>query len=351
MIRTVMAAEIAEQPAALAATLAAVKEQVDDLASLLRRVDRVLLFARGSSDTAATYARYLLEVVAGVPAGLGAPSVATLYDAELDLSTTLVVVCSQSGHTEELVRVAEWAAGCGAPVVAVTNDGDSPLAHIAARVLVTRATPERAVPATKSHSTCLLALAQMALAMAHGRRRVAAAPLFEALDAVPDQAARMVATGPEVAHVAGELAGADSYLVAGRGYTYATALEVALKIEETSAVPCLGLSQADLQHGPISAVGDGRPVIVAAPPAGPTLPGLASLVTQVRLRGAPVVALGGDETVRGPADLLLPGPDLPEPLAPIPLVVVGQLFAEALSRARGHDPDHPPGLTKVTQTA
>ena len=345
-----MLTEIRQQPAALLATHRAVRELQAELVSLARPTDRVVLFARGSSDTAATYGRYLFEIVAGCQAALGAPSVATLYRSSLDLSSTLVVMCSQSGQTAELVEVAEWAKRSGARVVAVTNEAESPLARAVDVAMVTQAGAEAAVPATKSHTTCLLALAELALAMTprdDPRRQV----LLESIEEVPGEVSRLLGVADQAVTVAQGLSEATSFCLSGRGFTYATALEVALKVEETSAVPCIGLSQADLQHGPLAVLGDRTPLLVAAAAEGPTLPGLSYLARTARSRGAPVLVMGGDADLETRADWTLAGPRLPEPLAPVALVVVGQLLAEALSRVRGHDPDQPWGLTKVTQTS
>jgi len=345
-----MLTEIRQQPAALAATLGAVRPMHQELRQVARPTDRVVLFARGSSDTAATYGRYLLEIIAGRPAALGAPSVATLYRSPLDLSTTLAVLCSQSGQTSELVEVADWARGRGARIVGVTNDASSPLARAVDVAVITQAGAETAVPATKSHTTCLLALAELALALTPtGDNRRAA--LLESVREIPGEVSRLLAVTEEVEVVARRLTRAKAFCVTGRGFTYPTALEVALKVEETSAVPCLGLSQADLQHGPLAVLGADTPVVVAAAADGPTLPGLTSLAAAARSRGAPVIVLGGDDRLAGRADDVLAGPRLPEALVPVALVVVGQVFAEALSRFRGGFPDQPLGLTKVTQTS
>ena len=156
---TQMAREIAEQPAALDRTLTSLLPRRAEIARLARGRHRLLLIARGSSDNAAIYARYLAEVHAGVPASLAAPSVATLYDAHLDLADTITIGVSQSGSTQEIVEALDWARGCGSATIAVTNVDDSPLARTADIALLTQAGPEKAVPATKSYTTQVAALA------------------------------------------------------------------------------------------------------------------------------------------------------------------------------------------------
>lgn len=347
---SVMAREIREQPSALAATLSALREARPQLESVVRDVRRVIFFARGSSDSAATYGRYLVEIVAGLPATMGAPSIATLYHVRQELAGSLVVLCSQSGRTEEITEVATWARSCGARTVAVTNDADSPLASAVDLALVTAAGVERAVPATKSHTTCLLALAELGITLAD------ATHLRSQLAAVPDDAARVMHAATEHAAAAAHaLSDAGAFAVTGRVFTLATAMELALKIEETSLVPCLGLSQADLQHGPQAILEHGLPLLVACAPKGPTIPGLLTVAQQAAEKGCPIISLGEAAELAALAATRggwsLSGSALDEPLSPITTVIAGQLFAEALARAKGADPDAPPGLRKVTRTA
>ena len=256
---TQMASEIAEQPAAARRTLDHLLPERDRLRSLGAGRRRVLLVARGSSDNAAIYGRYLLEVAAGVPAALAAPSVATHYGARLDLSDTLVVSVSQSGATAEIVETQDWARRCGAATVAVTNVADSPLAAEADVALVTQAGPELAVPATKTYLTQLVALAVVADALGAG--------VEESLARVPDAVAALLPT--DVSAAAQALAAADEVVVSGRGLLLGTALETALKLEETCLRPVRGYSYADLRHGPISVVTDGVLAVLVAASDGP----------------------------------------------------------------------------------
>ena len=342
-----MAREIAEQPAALQMTLDVLRELRAELRALVRGTERVVFFARGSSDSAATYGRYLVEITAGLPSAMGAPSVATLYRSHQDLVGTLVVLCSQSGRTEEISEVAEWARRCGARTLAVTNEAGSPLTRAVDLALVTAAGRERAVPATKSHTTCLLALAEVGAALSPTGEH-----LVRELAQVPDEAARLLAIGMDpAAHAAAVIAGARALAVTGRGFTYATALELALKVEETSLLPCLGLSQADFQHGPQAVLDLATPLVVVSAAAGPTVTGLHSVAESAVRRGSPLVVVGGTPAMQEIADWTLPGAALSEAAAPIVGIIPGQLFAEALARDLGRDPDAPPGLDKVTHTA
>nr|WP_203433708.1 SIS domain-containing protein [Jiangella asiatica] len=346
MTETIMAREIAEQPEALARTLEALLPLRGELRSLAEDRRVVLFVARGSSDNAAIYGRYLLEVHAGIPGGLAAPSVATHYHAELDLSEAIVVSVSQSGETTEIVETQAWAAGRGARTVAVTNDGDSSLAAAADLALVTRAGAELAVPATKSYVTQLAAMAVMADAFAPKP-----GSLDADLDRVPAEVSRLISLRTGVDEAAERLASTPETLVSGRGLTFGTALEAALKLEETCLRPVRGLSYADLRHGPIAVVDAEHVALLVSAADGPMVAGMTDLAHDLRRRGAAAtIGIGGDSGFAAAVDVCVPGPDLPELVAPLALVVPAQLTVEALARRLGLNPDAPRGLSKITQT-
>jgi glucosamine--fructose-6-phosphate aminotransferase (isomerizing) len=366
-----MAAEIAEQPDAVGRTVDALWPLRPAIAELGAGTRHVLFLARGSSDNAATYGRYLCEVHAGRAASLGAPSLATHYRAATDLGGVLAVGLSQSGETEEIVAALRWAAEHGARTLSVTNAAGSALATAADLALVTAAGRERAVPATKTYTTQLAALAVLASALGPADRAFDAA-----MARVPEAIAAMLATAPAAERLAGTLAATRAggpggsrsgavaprstegaapgwtggMVVSGRGLAYSTALELALKLEETCYLPAIGLSHADLVHGPIAVLGPGTPALLVAAGDGPVLPGMTALAHSVARRGGRAYGIGGDGAFKAACAAALPGPDLPEALAPMALVVPGQLLVEALARRLGLDPDQPRGLTKVTQT-
>jgi len=344
-VQTIMAQEIAEQPVAIGATLAALRPLRARIAQLARNRQQILLVARGSSDNAAIYGRYLLEVHAGRTASMAAPSVATHYRRELDLTGALVVAISQSGRTEEIVQTQDWARRCGAATIAVTNVEGSPLAQAADLALVTQAGPERAVPATKTFTTQLAAMAVLATALAPEQ-----SALDADLDRVPEEIQKLIANRAGVDEAVMLLARTNEVLVSGRGLAYAAAVETALKLEETCLRPVRGLSYADLRHGPIAIVDPQLVSIVVAAQDGPMLEGLTELLGDLRSRGALTVGIGGDSGFAAAADVGVAGPDLPEMVAPIALVVAGQLVVESLAVALGLNPDAPRGLNKVTQT-
>jgi glucosamine--fructose-6-phosphate aminotransferase (isomerizing) len=341
---SLMRQEIEQQPAALTATIEALLPRRPEVAALAAQTRQVLFIARGTSDNAAVYGSYLIQAHAGLLTTLALPSIATTYKARVDLSGVLAVALSQSGRTEEIVDSLAWAQDCGARTLAVTNGGeDSPLARAAEVAFVTRAGPERAVPATKTFTTQLAALAVLALGLG--------APLDAGeLAAAPAAIADLLAGELDLAPIVAELAKVPGAVVSGRGMAYAAALELALKLKEACYLHAMGLSYADLLHGPIAVVDAETPAIVLAADSGPTLAGSVDLARRVTGAGAKAYGIGGGAPLAHACSRALPAPALPEWLAPIGLIVPGQLLTEALARNLGLDPDNPRGLSKVTQT-
>ncbi|XRQ11284.1 SIS domain-containing protein [Actinomadura welshii] len=341
-----MRAEIGEQPDALARTIDALLPRLPDLAGPARETRQVLFIARGSSDNAAVYGRYLIESRTGRLATLAAPSIATTYRRRLDLDGVLAVAISQSGKTEEIVETMEWAADCGARTVAVTNGAGSPLAEAAEVALLTQAGDEVAVPATKTYTTQLAALSVLALGLG-------ADAAADDLRRVPDEVARVIPATEESAalpEIVEELAHVPGAVVSGRGIAFGTALELALKIKEACYLHAMGLSYADLLHGPIAVVDAQTPALLVAADSGPTLAGTVALAERVVGAGARAFGVGGGHELAGACSAALPGPALPEWVAPLGLIVPGQILVENLARRLGVDPDVPRGLNKVTQT-
>ena len=343
---TAMRTEIGQQPAALRATLDALLPRAAEAGALAAGCRQVLFIARGTSDNAAVYGSYLLQAHAGMLATLGSPSIATEYHSRLDLSGVLAVALSQSGQTEEIVETLAWARDGGARTLAITNRAGSALAEVADLALVTLAGPEHAVPATKTFTTQLAALAVLAIGLG--------ADLDPGqLCAVPDEIEAMLAAGLDdvLDPIVAELSGAAGVVVSGRGMAYAAALELALKLKEACYLHAMGLSWADLLHGPIAVVDPATPAILLAADSGPALPGTIELARRVVAAGARAYAIGGGPGLAAASSRAVPGLPLPEWLAPFGLIVPGQLLTEALSRRLGIDPDSPRGLSKITQTS
>jgi len=340
-----MAVEIAEQPAALRATLDALLPLRDEIAETYAGRRRVVFSARGSSDNAATYGRYLLETHAQIASGLIAPSVATHYRSRIDLSDSVVVSVSQSGRTTEIIETQEWARDRGAATIAVTNDADSPLASAADLALTTCAGTELAVPATKSYLTQAAAMAVLGLSLG------APDPDLEShLAEVADEMDRQLGDVTRLDAVVDLLAGPQDRIVTGRGLLMGTALETALKLEETCLRPVRGYSYADLRHGPISVVGAGVTCVLVAAADGPLRVPMVELAADLRLRGATTIAVGGDEEFAASCDLATGPIPVTERLAPLVAIVPMQLVIERVAQKLGLDPDAPPGLSKVTWT-
>jgi glucosamine--fructose-6-phosphate aminotransferase (isomerizing) len=334
-----MAAEMAEQPARLQELI----DRRQDISERLRAVaplplHGITMVARGSSDNAAVYGRYLLEAATGKPVSLAAPSLHTLYRIEVDYRGQLVIATSQSGATPEIVATLEALQNAGGRGLAITNDPSSPLAQAANEVLDLAMGDERAVPATKTVTGQLMVFAL--LAQAFGRAAFSPADVQR----VPEWVQAVLDDGDSIAAAAETLDGESQLIVVARGYLFGAALETALKIKETCSLLVDGYSAADLRHGPIAAVTTGLPVLAFCT-GGPAMTDVASLAEELRSRGATVLVLG-DGTG---ADIPLPA-ELPESLAPIVATVRGQQLARELALRLGYDPDSPSGLTKVTIT-
>lgn len=342
----VLWSEIREQPQVLRRFAAEEVPQVEAIARALREADitHVVIAARGTSDNAATYGRYLIESFLGWPVSLAAPSLYTLYRRPPRLQHALVIGISQSGEAADVTEVVAEARRQGAATLAVTNVPGSPLAREAEHVLLCRAGPERSIAATKTYTSQLYALAWLVGAL------LAEAALRDALLALPDQMARTVQAAEACAPGVDAYAGVERCAVIGRGYNYATAFEVALKLKELTYITAEPYSSADFRHGPIAMVDEGFPVLLIAP-SGVVLPDLHALALDLRERRARLVVLSDDPDTLALGDLRLPLPTgVPEWLSPVLAVVPGQVFAACLALAKGLDPDRPRGLRKVTVT-
>jgi glucosamine--fructose-6-phosphate aminotransferase (isomerizing) len=291
----------------------------------------VYLAARGSSDNAATYGKYLFET-RGHVAALAAPSLFTLYRAAPDLSAAAAIGISQSGESPDVAAVVRAARAAGAPTVAITNVRRSRLARAAEHVVTLEAGAERSVAATKTFTATCVALARIAGAAAEDAPR--------ALDGA-------LATRREAERLARAVR--DPVAVLGRGYTYPIALEVALKVKELAGIWAEPHSAADFAHGPIALARRGACVLLLGV-RGPTIRSLRALARELRDRGARVLSLTDDAALAEASHAAVLVATASEHVAALSLVVPGQFLARALTIARGRDPDRPAGLTKVTRT-
>jgi glucosamine--fructose-6-phosphate aminotransferase (isomerizing) len=338
--------EIREQPAVLERLLRDARERAGEIAAQVRqRAPRfVVLAARGSSDNAARYAQYLLGAHNRLPVCLATPSLFTAYRAGPSLADALVIGVSQSGRSPDIVSVLEAGRRDGALTLAITNEPGSPLARAAEAVLPLGAGAERAVAATKTYTASLGALALLSAALEGDAAR------RDELARVPELVAAAIERNTGLDERVARYRYAEHFVVVGRGFNYSTAFEIALKLKETSYLVAEPYSPADLLHGPVAMIDRGFPALVVAP-SGRVLADLAALIDTLDERHAEVVAVSDDAAVLARARLGLALPQqVPEWLSPLVAVVPGQLFAVALARARGLDPDHPRGLSKVTET-
>ncbi|MGH3759143.1 SIS domain-containing protein [Actinophytocola sp.] len=337
-----MAAEIAEQPAVFDAVvtrraeLAAVAERL-----AAHRPRFALLAARGSSDHAALYTKYLIEVLLQLPSGLVSPSTTTLYGAEPDLAGVLYVTVSQSGGSPDLVEATQAARARGALTVAVTNTPDSPLARIAEHAVEIGAGTERAVAATKTYTATLLTT-YLLVDAARGGSGEEVANIGELARATLAGSAGAVTAAME------RYRDVERLVTTGRGYSSATAAEAALKLAETSYLGARAYSGADLLHGPVAAI-DSRTGVIAVTSRGRGGDAMRDVVPAVRDRGADVLAVGS-AAADVPASARIDVPATAEEVAPILEILPLQRLALELALARGGDPDQPRGLSKVTRT-
>src|SRR5829696_3501678 len=341
--------EIQEQPEAIARLIDRAASFGNIAARLATdELDHVLVAARGTSDHAAIYAQYLFGIHLGMPVGLATPSVLSVYGAELRLARTLVIGISQSGASPDIVGVLDEGGRRGVPTIAITNDAASPLAAAADEVIDLGVGPERAVAATKTYTAELAALALLVAAIRDPSDPLRADP---ALHDVPAAVAAALETETAIAAAAAELATAPACVVVGRGYEYATAREWALKLKELAHVVADPYSAADFRHGPVALIDAGFPVLALAP-SGDAYADMETLLVRLRdeLRAETVVL---SDTARG-CELGTSGIRLPaveQHLMPIVSIVAGQLHALHVTLARGHDPEHPRNIAKVTRTS
>lgn len=337
---TQMLLEAGQAPARVAQLLHANDGLVRALAGRLRaRPPRaVTTLGRGSSDNVATYARYLIETRLGILTASSSPSVSSVYDAAPAMDDTLCLVISQSGKSPDLLAAAQAHAATGALVVALVNAEDSPLAALADVTLPLRAGPELSVAATKSFLTGLASVVQLVAHWAEDQ------PLTEALGALPAllEASWRLDWSAGVA----PLAGAEHLYVVARGLGFAIAQEAALKLKEICGLHAEAFSAAEVRHGPIALVGPGFPVMVFSQD-DETEEGVGAVMTAFANQGAEVIQIGGAATARS---LRLPSLSGHPALEPIAQAQSFYRFAETLAKARGHDPDRPSHLAKVTET-
>jgi glucosamine--fructose-6-phosphate aminotransferase (isomerizing) len=337
----IMASEIAETPKVFTAILNNI-QAFDSVKNVLleEKIQSVLILARGTSDNAAHYLKYLIETQIGLPVGLTSPSSVTVYNAELKYANTLIVAISQSGQSPDLVKFATAARQANAYVIAMTNDDKSPLATIAHNHFSLLAGPELAVAATKSYNAQLL-ISYLLVASWTGKKVNGEQLISEAtrIAGTTDLVSKAVATASRDKEV----------VILGRGFAYPNAREAALKIQETCKISVQGLSTADYLHGPISALTPDTQVFIVAPSHMPAS-SITEATTKIRKTNSRIFWIGNGGTPQGD-DIVLAGSHCDDEITSTLVdAMVLQRFALEFAVASGYDPDAPEGLSKVTLT-
>ena len=337
----IMASEIAETPKVFTAILNNM-QAFDSVKNVLleEKIQSVLILARGTSDNAAHYLKYLIETQIGLPVGLTSPSSVTVYNAELKYANTLIVAISQSGQSPDLVKFATAARQANAYVIAMTNDDKSPLATIAHNHFSLLAGPELAVAATKSYNAQLL-ISYLLVASWTGKK-VNGEQLIS-------EATRIAGTADLVSKAVAIASRDKEVVILGRGFAYPNAREAALKIQETCKISVQGLSTADYLHGPISALTPDTQVFIVAPSHMPAS-SITEATTKIRKTSSRIFWIGNGGTPQGD-DIVLAGSHCDDEITSTLVdAMVLQRFALEFAVASGYDPDAPEGLSKVTLT-
>lgn len=338
--------EILEQPQALRRLIETERANVERVAAAIRQrqPQYIVIAARGTSDNAARYGQYLFGAANRLPVSLATPSLFTLYKQPPQMAGALVLAISQSGQSPDIVSVVAEGRRQGALTVAFTNDASSPLAQAAEYTVNLCAGVERAVAATKTYTTSLMAIAMLSAALAQDAER------FAQIERLPDSAAAVTAEAGALIGAAERYRYMEACVTLSRGYNYATAYEIALKLKELTYILAEPYSTADFQHGPVALVAHGFPVL-AVVPQGDLAAELVDFLRELKRRGAELVVISADSDALAQAQtpLRLPA-GVPEWLSPVVGVMPGQLFAYGLTLAKGFDPDKPRGIVKVTLT-
>ena len=338
--------EIHEQPDVLDRLLTQEKTVIQELAAAIheRNISHVVIAARGTSDNAGRYAQYLLGAVNGLTVALATPSLFSIYKQPPRFGNALVLGISQSGKSPDIVAVLAEARRQGVLTAAITNFVDSDMGKVADYVVNLRAGVEQSIAATKTYTSELAAIALLSVSLANN------ADMLAALTSIPTTVAATMSMEATIAQITERYRYMRDCVVIGRGYNYATAYELSLKLKELTYTLAEPYSSADFLHGPLALIEHGFPVIVIAP-SGLVLPELQAFMRTLQQRSAEIIAISDDETTLGLARIPLALPQsVPEWLSPITAIIPGQLFAMHLAHVRDYDPDHPRGLRKVTET-
>lgn len=343
---SLMLEEIRQQPQVLSRLLRAERGKLQRLGEALRKrsIRLIILVARGSSDNAALFGRYLIEIATGIPVALAAPSVYTLYGAKMHLEHALVVGVSQSGEGEDINRVLTEARSFGAFTIGITNEEKSSMVGVVDEALFVHGEKERSLAATKTFTGQMMMFYLLTEALTGG------SSLIGGYERIPEFCDAALQHESAVRDLAQRYTFMENCVVLGRGLLYGNAYELALKLMETCYVVAERFSTADFFHGPLAMVERHFPVILFASP-GPMMAGVKTMASRLRDLRAETLAITSDEELASTCTRAVRmTPEIGEFLAPIPYIVPGQLLAAILAQAKGLDPDTSRSLSKVTRT-
>ncbi len=338
--------EILEQPRVLEACLKNNQNMIQNILATIERhsIDNVVIAARGTSDHAGVYGKYIIEYRLGIPVSLAAPSIFTIYKKTLNLKHSLVIGISQSGEAEDVLEVVKSAYAQGAITIGITNNVHSPLSRESLFHLFTDAGDEKSVAATKTFTSQLMLLAQLVAMWSRNEN------MRNELNQIPENVQEVIKSENTIKEMVRRYRYMEECFVLSRGINYSIALEAALKIQETNYVSAKGYAVSDFHHGPFAMINKDMPVIVFAPK-GPTLNDTKAMINKLNLAQAEVIVVSDNQ------ELLQMGKEcfhVPQSesdiVSPFYNVVFAQMFACQLALVKGLNPDSPRGLSKVTIT-
>jgi len=336
--------EILAQPRILSNTLKVERAHAQEFEKYVRKQDfrLILLVGRGTSDNAALFGRYLLEITTGIPVSLCAPSVQTLYRTRLNLRQALVIGISQSGEGKDINAVLKSSRRQGAFTMGITNEAGSTMARLVDEVFLLHAGKPRTVAATKTYTAELLMLYMIASALGS---RVTLAGISE----IPQLVAETLKLRDEIRHLVVRYRYMRQCMVIARGLNYANACEMAMKLKETCRILAAPVASADLLYGPIELIERDFPAFLLMPPGKP-FPELKRLAEKLWRLNAETVAFSAEGVwlPKVTRALRMPGA-IEEIYTPIPYIIPGQLFAALLAEIKGLNPDEPRSLQIITR--
>jgi len=339
--------EITEQPERIKSLLASQKKNIEQIAAEIQKRDiqYVFLAARGTSDNAGRYANYLLGAQNGLPLALATPSLFTYYNQPPKLKNALVIGISQSGQSPDIVSVLEEGKKQNCLTLSLTNEPKSPLAQASDFVIDLKAGPEKAVAATKTYTSELMAVAMLSTALSKNKKA------WTELEKVSVWMKQVLKQNDFISQSAQRYRYIDQTVVLGRGFNYATAFEWALKMKELTYINAEPYSSADFAHGPIAMMVKGYPVFAVAPK-GKVFDSMLEMLKRLRSDlSAELVVISNDKRALSLAQVPLTIPvDVPEWLSPMVSILPAQLFAYNLTIAKGYNTEQPRSIRKVTET-